>query len=380
MNCTNCGKQLIDGASFCTNCGHKTEGQLSENPRTDSDLPRKLPENTGKNCVLVTCYYCGRKYNSDPADPVLTCITCGAELPKPKTETDIEAEIKKAVQEAEQKQLKAEQKLRETEQKLWEAQRRENERAIQEQQNRKRAEEKRLAERESLKKKRHAIWTGILILIIIFFCGGYFYIHTQNINIKKIREIKGFLSSDVTISSSTPTKTQKPAVKTPKPEITETPTKTITETPMTDAGGRVILPTDTRWPTITPRPTDTRWPTFTPRPTDTLRPTLTPKTSSQYLPESGTGNVDSNGVNIDMKNFLDSYEDYVDEYIAFMKSYDSGNVLLLVRYLSFLEKLDELGRNGEKWENNKSEMSYADYNYYMTVMNRINTKLLQAGQ
>ncbi|MCF0229751.1 MAG: zinc ribbon domain-containing protein [Parasporobacterium sp.] len=79
------------------------------------------------------------------------------------------------------------------------------------------------------------------------------------------------------------------------------------------------------------------------------------------------------------REFIDSYEGFIDEYIAFMTSYDentaSGKVLL--DYLSLTAKYVEMAAKAEMYDT--SEMSDADSAYYLEVLARCNYKLAQAA-
>ena len=83
------------------------------------------------------------------------------------------------------------------------------------------------------------------------------------------------------------------------------------------------------------------------------------------------------GVDPELKAFLDSYEEFMDEYILFMKKYmdDPGNaVSMLGEYASIMEKYGEFAEAVEKYD--EKEMSTADAKYYLEVTNRINQKML----
>ena len=85
----------------------------------------------------------------------------------------------------------------------------------------------------------------------------------------------------------------------------------------------------------------------------------------------------ADGVDPELKAFLDSYEEFMDEYILFMKKYmdDPGNaVTMLGEYASIMEKYGEFAEAVEKYD--EKEMSTADDKYYLEVTNRINQKML----
>lgn len=99
------------------------------------------------------------------------------------------------------------------------------------------------------------------------------------------------------------------------------------------------------------------------------------KESEPDTESKSTQTVD--GVDPELKAFLDSYEEFMDEYILFMKKYmdDPGNaVSMLGEYASIMEKYGEFAEAVEKYD--EKEMSTADAKYYLEVTNRINQKML----
>ena len=99
------------------------------------------------------------------------------------------------------------------------------------------------------------------------------------------------------------------------------------------------------------------------------------KESEPDTESKSTQTVD--GVDPELKAFLDSYEEFMDEYILFMKKYmdDPGNaVSMLGEYASIMEKYGEFAEAVDKYD--EKEMSTADAKYYLEVTNRINQKML----
>lgn len=88
----------------------------------------------------------------------------------------------------------------------------------------------------------------------------------------------------------------------------------------------------------------------------------------------------NNGVDPDLKAFLDSYEKFVDEYVDFMKKYqsDPGNAIammddytrILKQYADFTDKINKY---------DTKTMSKADLEYYLDVTNRCSKKMLSAA-
>lgn len=99
------------------------------------------------------------------------------------------------------------------------------------------------------------------------------------------------------------------------------------------------------------------------------------KESEPDTESKSTQTVD--GVDPELKAFLDSYEEFMDEYILFMKKYmdDPGNaVSMFGEYASIMEKYGEFAEAVDKYD--EKEMSTADAKYYLEVTNRINQKML----
>ena len=94
--------------------------------------------------------------------------------------------------------------------------------------------------------------------------------------------------------------------------------------------------------------------------------------------ENTEGTEQAPGVDPELKAFLDSYEKFVDEYVAFMKTYNSdpANALsmlaeysqMMASYADFTEKLAQYDEN---------EMSAADAAYYLEVTTRCTQKMLE---
>ena len=84
-------------------------------------------------------------------------------------------------------------------------------------------------------------------------------------------------------------------------------------------------------------------------------------------------------VSKEFKKTMDKYEDFIDEYVKFMKSYqDSDDVMgMLNDYTEYMSKYQEVmdGLNSI----DEDELSDADLAYYLEVNSRISKKLLEAA-
>ena len=77
---------------------------------------------------------------------------------------------------------------------------------------------------------------------------------------------------------------------------------------------------------------------------------------------------------------MDSYEQFIDEYIAFMKKYadsDGSDLSLLSDYVKYMSKYAEMADKFSKWEN--EDLSTAETAYYIAVQTRVSKKLLEAA-
>ena len=82
-----------------------------------------------------------------------------------------------------------------------------------------------------------------------------------------------------------------------------------------------------------------------------------------------------------MKEALDSYETFMDEYVAFMNRFETaeGDELfgLLTDYYAMLLRYEEMGDKLEALE--EEDLNQAELAYYLEVTNRVTQKLLAAA-
>ena len=115
----------------------------------------------------------------------------------------------------------------------------------------------------------------------------------------------------------------------------------------------------------------------TAKPTQTAKPApaVTPKVEATKEPAVSPA---ENTVRPECREFLDSYEACMNEYVDFMKKYmnaDAASVVsmmgdyykILARYTEYAEKIDAL---------DQSELTNAELAYYLEVTNRVSQKLL----
>ena len=85
------------------------------------------------------------------------------------------------------------------------------------------------------------------------------------------------------------------------------------------------------------------------------------------------------GMRVEFKNAMDSYEEFIDEYVAFMKKYnksDGSDLELIKDYTNYLEKYDKMVKAFEKWEG--EDLNAKEEAYYLKVQTRVSKKLLEA--
>ena len=84
-------------------------------------------------------------------------------------------------------------------------------------------------------------------------------------------------------------------------------------------------------------------------------------------------NADASGVDPELKEFLDGYEVFMNEYCDFMQNYDSSDTEMLLQYLELMQKYADFAEKAELYDSDT--MSVADSEYYLEVMTRVNAKL-----
>ncbi|MBR2138331.1 MAG: hypothetical protein IJ966_03420 [Bacilli bacterium] len=85
------------------------------------------------------------------------------------------------------------------------------------------------------------------------------------------------------------------------------------------------------------------------------------------------------GMRKEFKEAMDSYEEFIDEYIAFMKKYADSNgtdAELLKDYTTYMSKYSQMVESFEKWEDD--DLNSKEEAYYIKVQSRVSKKLLEA--
>ena len=116
---------------------------------------------------------------------------------------------------------------------------------------------------------------------------------------------------------------------------------------------------------------------------ESSKPVASTETSSkeEEKPSSSSkAEKTNNGIGADFKKAMDSYEDFMDEYVAFMKKYAKNptDMSLLVDYSEYMSDYADFIEDFEEWEN--EDLNSAELDYYIEVQTRVNKKLLEVAQ
>ncbi len=112
--------------------------------------------------------------------------------------------------------------------------------------------------------------------------------------------------------------------------------------------------------------------------------TITNNNSSTNINSNSQNNSNTSnnttGLRKEFKQAMDSYETFMDEYIAFIMKYNNSNKAapeMIKDYAEYMKKLAEMGSAFEKWENNN--LNKEEAKYYVEVQMRVNQKLMNAS-
>ena len=92
-----------------------------------------------------------------------------------------------------------------------------------------------------------------------------------------------------------------------------------------------------------------------------------------------TEDDESDGVTPELKEYLDSYEAFMDEYIDFLVKYkeNPSDINMITEYAELQIKYAEFAKAIEEYD--EEEMSDADLAYYIEVTTRVSAKLTAAS-
>ena len=105
--------------------------------------------------------------------------------------------------------------------------------------------------------------------------------------------------------------------------------------------------------------------------------TTTATTTTKAPTTTTTTKATSGGLDPDFKKAMDSYESFMNEYVAFMKKYQANptDLGLLADYADYMGKYADFVTDFEAW--NDEDMNAAETAYYLEVQTRVNKKLLE---
>lgn len=83
------------------------------------------------------------------------------------------------------------------------------------------------------------------------------------------------------------------------------------------------------------------------------------------------------GMRVEFKEAMDSYEAYIDEYVDFMNRYFASDDMLsmMSEYNDMLSKYSEMSEAFNEWDS--EDMNDAELSYYLDVVTRTTTKMLE---
>lgn len=90
--------------------------------------------------------------------------------------------------------------------------------------------------------------------------------------------------------------------------------------------------------------------------------------------------ADNGDIRPEIKEAIDSYESFMNEYVEFMKKYESSDDVtsLAAQYTDFVSKYADAESKFDALEND--DLNDAETTYYIEVQTRINNKLLEINQ
>ena len=114
-------------------------------------------------------------------------------------------------------------------------------------------------------------------------------------------------------------------------------------------------------------------------PVGTTTTKTTKTTTSKKTTTSTSSKKSDGGLSADFKAAMDSYEQFMDEYVAFMKKYSDNpsDLGLLVDYARFMGEYATFCEEFAAWED--EDLSDAELAYYLAVQTRVNKKLLEVA-
>lgn len=100
---------------------------------------------------------------------------------------------------------------------------------------------------------------------------------------------------------------------------------------------------------------------------------------SESVTSEDTENIPSE-IRPDFKQAMDSYEEFINEYVDFLNKYEENpaDLSILADYARYMSKYSDFVNDFEKWED--EDLNLEEAAYYLDVQARVNKKLLKISE
>lgn len=108
---------------------------------------------------------------------------------------------------------------------------------------------------------------------------------------------------------------------------------------------------------------------------ETATPTEAPAEETSTPENTDAASTDSNGMRADVKEAIDSYETFMNDYCDFMTKYSESDdvVSMMTDYADYMSKYADMAQKFDDLEND--DLNDAELSYYLEVQTRVNQKL-----
>lgn len=108
---------------------------------------------------------------------------------------------------------------------------------------------------------------------------------------------------------------------------------------------------------------------------ETVTPTEAPLEEPSATENTDAASTDSNGMRADVKEAIDSYETFMNDYCDFMTKYSESDdvVSMMTDYADYMSKYADMAQKFDDLEND--DLNNAELSYYLEVQTRVNQKL-----
>jgi hypothetical protein len=91
--------------------------------------------------------------------------------------------------------------------------------------------------------------------------------------------------------------------------------------------------------------------------------------NSEIEDSEDSSEEDTTSENVDFREWVDSYEEFMNKYMDFMENYDASDTSALLEYAELMNEMVEFTEDTENL--NEDDYSVADWAYYMEAYARI---------